>query len=389
MKPSAISEKRLTDVSTSVGHTVPRSTSSDQPSTSTADKLKEFEFTEVKKKKRDRNKAFAKGSSSESSPEIISKKPCSSPPDTSPSLQSEVQSADSKTNMDDLSTKLEQMQTASNEQFEKLSKLIKDATVSYTNGLEAVKRELADYKSTIELRLRGLEAKANEDSKRNEDTKQEMKSIIDVKFKLLDEKVNSISLVGDPGSSSVVKSLQHRIEGLEKESKKLNLVIKGLNSSAASARVDVEELFSKAFNLPNKISDARFVFLRKSNSSMIVVHMDSWESKISILREKKNLKKSEVWKDVFIEPELTAKEKEIANKIRALANVQRKDGKTVRSGLTWMTVGEEDFVWNEAKGSLVKSSKSRNYRTDVSPDHHKDRARYSDVVQSGSSPKNV
>lgn len=92
---------------------------------------------------------------------------------------------------------------------------------------------------------------------------------------------------------------------------------------------------------------------------MIKVKLDTWESKLAILKQKRKLKGS----DIFIDQDRTTKERLVAKNLRELSKKHRAEGRTVKLGYQKITIDNIPYYWNEKSNSVKKSSKSEENET--------------------------
>lgn len=60
-------------------------------------------------------------------------------------------------------------------------------------------------------------------------------------------------------------------------------------------------------------------------------------------------------KRVYINHDLTVREREMQKQIRHRAQMERKDGKTVKVGIGRVTIGEDVWKWNRDTNSLERA----------------------------------
>lgn len=308
--------------------------------------------------KRKHEKAFNNTSSADSSPESnVNKRR-----NVDVLFVNQLSDTLSFNNMNDLTTltqKIEEMQLTSLNQFNQLSSLINAATTSYTTGLDTVRRELAEYKLALEQRCSNLEDTRKIDEANHQASIEEVKNTIQTRFNELDTKLNSLNTLDEQHANPTVQLMQARIDKLEREARKLNIVIKGLKSTSSNAKIVASEFIEQAFKLQNVVVDAKVIPIMKLNTVKIIAQLDCWESKMSILRGKSSLKSIEAWSSVFIEPDLTATERKTANKIEELAKDYTSKGKPANFGYTWLVVDGTEYYWSVAENKLKQSSNPR------------------------------
>lgn len=100
-----------------------------------------------------------------------------------------------------------------------------------------------------------------------------------------------------------------------------------------------------------KIGKAYKITNRKK-SKIIIATLEDWQQKREVTTKKKDLKRG-----IWIEDDLTWKEREIQKKLRKKAKEEREKGNKVRVGYMKIQIGEEWYRWNERKERLVEEKR--------------------------------
>lgn len=146
-----------------------------------------------------------------------------------------------------------------------------------------------------------------------------------------------------------MKGFEGKLEQYEKDKKRNNIVIKGLKIHAEDKR-EIKESVEEFIKQNLKI-DAKPKSVHKINNAVCVAECANFEEKIRILENKNKLRQ---YKDamIFIENDLTVKEREEQKKIRDIAKQEREKGKNVQIGFNRLTVDGVRWKWNRNKGVL-------------------------------------
>lgn len=148
-----------------------------------------------------------------------------------------------------------------------------------------------------------------------------------------------------------VEHLENKIEFNEREKKRNNIIIRGLEMDTGSQeRVKAGIAAFLQEKLGVKIN---IVKVQKINDYMAVVEVNGWEEKQEIMMRKGKLKEITDMK-VYIDHDLTKKEQEIQQKIREISRQERKEGKEVRVGFNKLWINGEKWMWNRGKQILEK-----------------------------------
>ncbi|KAK4881105.1 hypothetical protein RN001_004424 [Aquatica leii] len=122
-----------------------------------------------------------------------------------------------------------------------------------------------------------------------------------------------------------VRNLEAKFEEQNRDKKKLNIVIKGIQVQDALVREKVEEVLQEKISVKPEIREV-FRVGKVEASKIIVVTIETWQNKIEIIKKKKTLKGT----NIRIENDLTVKEREIQTYIKAFAEKARNEGKRAK-----------------------------------------------------------
>lgn len=138
------------------------------------------------------------------------------------------------------------------------------------------------------------------------------------------------------------------IERADKESRKLNLLVKGLEVAGDNLLSEMNRFFETKFELKNKIMEARQISREKN---VILVKTVDWASKLEILKNKGDRLKNQ---KIFIDRDLTEKERRIDYKAREFAKSERMKGRSVGMGYQKVRSDGVWFQWSEASNSFTE-----------------------------------
>lgn len=143
-----------------------------------------------------------------------------------------------------------------------------------------------------------------------------------------------------------LKSSQHKIEKMEKNQIRNNLVVTGIPTNSNSEK----ELSEKIKNVLETELKIKTTVKRahRIGENRCILEMPEWSEKLKVLKAKKNLK----GKDIYIDSELTSKEREIQNKIRDRANIGKNNGSTVRVGYQKLVIDGAILKWDPKEQKL-------------------------------------
>lgn len=142
--------------------------------------------------------------------------------------------------------------------------------------------------------------------------------------------------------------LESRVDRLERQEKRNNVVITGLKvSQQISARSAVDDLFTKQLGLTVTALDA-FQIKLKSGQSKFIARMRSWDDKMAVTKANREMKN-----DVYIDDDLIRKDHFIQFKAREFAKLVRADGKEAKVGAGKVFVNGVVHVWDENGQSFL------------------------------------
>ncbi|KMQ89610.1 golgin subfamily a member 6-like protein 2 protein [Lasius niger] len=91
-----------------------------------------------------------------------------------------------------------------------------------------------------------------------------------------------------------------------------------------------------------------------NRSKIVLVKLEEWEDKRKIMEKKK-----ELYRGIYIEDDLTWKEREVQKNLRDLASEHKKSGKSAKVGYFKLCVDGKWLRWNERRGSLREEEERR------------------------------
>lgn len=121
--------------------------------------------------------------------------------------------------------------------------------------------------------------------------------------------------------------------------KKNNIVIKGLNIKVQNVKLEIREFIKEKLGVEAEILWARKIENR--GNGLVVAKLASWEDKQNIMRNKKKLG----GESIYIEQDLTFKEREIQRSIAAEVRKLRTAGKNVKVGFQKILLEGKWISW--------------------------------------------
>ena len=148
-------------------------------------------------------------------------------------------------------------------------------------------------------------------------------------------------------------NIERGLDRQETQKRKLNILIKGLKLISDNITGDVENLLSMKFNLKGKVTEAHII---NNSNQVILVRTADWDSKMVIMRTKKT---KLVNTDIFIENDLTPRERKINSKHLELSKQARLEGRSTVLGYQKIRIEGQWLRWDINKDKLIPIEKER------------------------------
>lgn len=191
------------------------------------------------------------------------------------------------------------------------------------NMFREIKEELQNMSIKVETTNEEVKEMRTEINKLKEEWKQEKKELIEELGKT-----------------------QRRLEVLEKDKIRNNLTITGIameNSDSETLKVAVENMLKTKINVQAKVKA-----VYKIGPQRCIAEMENWTEKLNVLRNKKNLKGEEI----YIDSEMTAREREIQKHIRDIARNEKAQGKTAKVMFQKIEINGVMMKWDKKENAL-------------------------------------
>ena len=149
-----------------------------------------------------------------------------------------------------------------------------------------------------------------------------------------------------------LERIEMDMERKERQERRNNIVIKGREFLRQDLEKRVEKFLEDSLELKVKVKKA---MLLGKDKKVTVVKLDEQEKK-EIMKRKKNL-----GKDIFIENDMTWKEKGIQQEVVKMAKIEKEKGNKVKIGYKMLTINGKKWKWIERSKKLeeMKLSEER------------------------------
>jgi len=145
-----------------------------------------------------------------------------------------------------------------------------------------------------------------------------------------------------------IERLERDQERKERERRKKNIVIKGINCEKLKMEEELESFIQEKLGVEVTIEKTHAI-REEEGKKIIIATVEKWEMKRQIM-----MKKRELEKGIYIDDDLTKKEREIQGTIRRITKEEREKGKEVKIGYMKARIGRKWFRWNEKNECLEK-----------------------------------
>ena len=116
----------------------------------------------------------------------------------------------------------------------------------------------------------------------------------------------------------------------------------------AKIKEDTERFLRAELGFEGEVSAARKV---GKNRNVIVAKIDTFKNKQEIMKNKTKLTN----KPIFINNDMTIKERDIQRILRNRAREEREEGKKVRVGYKTIRIADKQFRWDEESQQIVET----------------------------------
>lgn len=216
-----------------------------------------------------------------------------------------------------------------NKETEKIDKLMEI--------MLTVKKDTEDIKKELRREMKEL----REEWKKKQEEWERVKLNFEMRINELESKKDQ-----NEEMKEKIREVLWKEEKRERREKRNNIVIKGADiPMKETPREAAEEIVKQNLQVEAPIEEAYWVRGRRGGSFM-VVKFKEWQQKMEIMMKKNKLK----GKRLFIDNDLTKKERDIQREIAQVARAEKEQGAQVKIGYKKLRVNEKIFKWKEEGG---------------------------------------
>ena len=148
-----------------------------------------------------------------------------------------------------------------------------------------------------------------------------------------------------------ITKLEKRLEGLDRERRRNNVIIKGIDLDGHNLSETVSKLIKEKLNVETQVKSA--VLMDRTDTKVIIVQLRDFQEKMKVMKNKYKLKGL----NIYMEDDLTPAERQTQYEIRKKAKEIGNMGKAVKIGYRKLIVDGEIYKWNETQHELVALGK--------------------------------
>lgn len=223
--------------------------------------------------------------------------------------------------------------------LDQMLKIIKDMKI----GQNEIKNEIQQ--------MRTEQNKFNEEIKKlKEDNETLKKENIEIK------KDNKRIMLENNNTKADLENMKKTVDWMEKEKIKNNVVLKGLvmkTNNTDTLKEEVSKFIENRLQIDVEVSA-----VNKIGERMCIIEMKNDKDKTKVMQNKMKLKDLKTEK-IFIQNDLTKKEREQRRQIWTRAKEERDNGKTVQIGYNRIFIDGIEWRWNKIECKLEQKTKNQ------------------------------
>lgn len=198
-----------------------------------------------------------------------------------------------------------------------------------TNELVEIKKENETFRETL--------LQENKELKNiTENMQQEIE-------KLKEEKINL---------SLRISQLERTTEREEKQKRRENIIIKGSSFQEENLKENITKYLNKKLEIEIEVSEAYLI--GKGTNKNVIAKLKNFNQKLDVLKNKRKLQQEKI----FIQSDMTVREREIQANLREIAREEREKGNIAKVGYNYIVINKAIYDWNEMTQSITERSKN-------------------------------
>ncbi|XP_026827641.1 vicilin-like seed storage protein At2g18540 [Ooceraea biroi] len=166
--------------------------------------------------------------------------------------------------------------------------------------------------------------------------------------KIMEERLNELETKEEQMEMMIarMKQLERKDDERERRERRNNIIMKGEGiPTEGSPKEIIKQTLRQELQIEADIEDAYWI-KREQGRRMLVAKLGSWQQKKEILIKKSKMK----GKKLYIDNDLTKKERDVQKEITGIARTKREQGEEVKIGYKKLIANGKTFIWEEEEG---------------------------------------
>ncbi|RLU27393.1 hypothetical protein DMN91_001197 [Ooceraea biroi] len=165
--------------------------------------------------------------------------------------------------------------------------------------------------------------------------------------KIMEERLNELETKEEQMEMMIarMKQLERKDDERERRERR-NIIMKGEGiPTEGSPKEIIKQTLRQELQIEADIEDAYWI-KREQSRRMLVAKLRSWQQKKEILIKKSKMK----GKKLYIDNDLTKKERDVQKEITGIARTKREQGWEVKIGYKKLIANGKTFIWEQEEG---------------------------------------
>ncbi|EZA59751.1 hypothetical protein X777_16232 [Ooceraea biroi] len=166
--------------------------------------------------------------------------------------------------------------------------------------------------------------------------------------KIMEERLNELETKEEQMEMMIarMKQLERKDDERERRERRNNIIMKGEGiPTEGSPKEIIKQTLRQELQIEADIEDAYWI-KREQSRRMLVAKLRSWQQKKEILIKKSKMK----GKKLYIDNDLTKKERDVQKEITGIARTKREQGWEVKIGYKKLIANGKTFIWEQEEG---------------------------------------
>lgn len=229
-----------------------------------------------------------------------------------------------------------------------LEKLLKEVKKEIKEGNEELKNKIEEHNTELRSMITEMKLEILHIKEKVSKWENEKKQIIDQ----LKERERDIAVEKETRRQLEYRlsQLERKTEKEEKEKRKTNIVITGINSQKGNSPEDISTFVKDKIGVDVTVYETKTI--KTNGTDLTIAKLGSLEQKIAIMKAKWKLKN--IPGKIYIDDDLTPMERNIQRKLREIGRQERKKNHYVKVGYQKIKIDEKIYKWDFYSDTIKK-----------------------------------